>query len=256
VAIRTVAVDKTGGKAEYGVGGGIVWDSDAGEEYEECRTKAAVLTAEPPDFDLLETMLWEPRNSFFLMEEHLKRVRRSALYFGFRFDAGEVSRTLSKTALDLAGTEPARSCRVRLLLARSGTLRVEYSVIAQPPGRRWRVGVASEPVDTNDPLLYHKTTHRVVYERARKGAAGVDDVLLWNADGEITESTIANVVVESGGRRLTPPVRCGLLPGVFRGWLLDRGEIEEAVITLDDLRRADKVYLINCVRRWMPAELV
>ena len=110
--------------------------------------------------------------------------------------------------------------------------------------------------DPDDPFLYHKTTNRGVYERARQAVPGLDDVLLWNRAGEITESTIANLVVETGGKRVTPPIRCGLLGGVFRGWLLARGEIEEQVVTRSDLASADRLWLINSVQRWMPARLV
>jgi len=255
VAIRTVAVDKAAGTAEYGVGGGVVWDSDAGEEYEECMTKAAVLTAEQPEFDLLETMLWQPGEGFFLFEEHLERLRHSSLYFGFVTDIAAVRRSLAALASEFCGC-----CRrVRLTVSRDGGFKISYDEMeigGDVPACARRVAPALEPVDSKDPFLYHKTTHRAVYERAGSRTPGVDDVLLWNAGGEITESRIANVVIEKNGRRLTPPVECGLLPGVFRGRLLASGEIEEAVITLDDLYRADRVYLINSVRKWMPAELM
>ena len=111
--------------------------------------------------------------------------------------------------------------------------------------------LADGPVDSRDRFLYHKTTYRRVYEEARAAKPGFDDVLLWNERGELTESTLANVVVERDGRFITPPTACGLLPGVFRSWLLERGEIREGVIRKDDLRRTDRVFLINSVRRWI-----
>ena len=104
--------------------------------------------------------------------------------------------------------------------------------------------------------MYHKTTHRAVYEQARQSAGGADDVLLWNRRGELTESTIANVVIEKDGKRLTPPIESGLLPGVFRGWLLDRGEIDERVVMLDEIKSADRFFLINSVRKWVPARRI
>jgi para-aminobenzoate synthetase/4-amino-4-deoxychorismate lyase len=108
-------------------------------------------------------------------------------------------------------------------------------------------------VDDTHRFLYHKTTHRMVYEQARAACPGCDDVLLWNKKGELTESTIANIVVELDGRRVTPPVSCGLLPGTFRAECLARGEIEEAVIRIEDLHRGTRLWLINSVRQWREA---
>jgi branched-subunit amino acid aminotransferase/4-amino-4-deoxychorismate lyase len=119
----------------------------------------------------------------------------------------------------------------------------------------WRVALAREPVDPREVFLYHKTTHRQVYERMRGAHPDCDDVILWNTRGEITESTLANVVVRLEGRLYTPPVECGLLAGVYREHLLRRGLLRERVLTLDDLRRAEAVYLINSVRGWIRAEL-
>ena len=81
-------------------------------------------------------------------------------------------------------------------------------------------------------------------------------MILWNDRGEVTESCLANVVAEIGGRRATPPVSCGLLAGTFRADLLERGEIVEKIITIDDLERADRIWLINSVRMWREARLV
>lgn len=119
-------------------------------------------------------------------------------------------------------------------------------------GNPLRVRVASSPVDSRDPFLYHKTTNRRVYESRHSEYAGFDDVLLINERGEITESTRANVVVEIRGKRFTPPVESGLLAGTFRAELLARGEIEERTIRTEDLAAADRVFLINSVRRWIP----
>jgi len=259
VAIRTLVADKRQGRAEYGVGGGIVWDSDAGSEYEECCLKAAVLTDRTPVFELLETILWEAGTGYFLLDRHLVRLARSAEYFGFRVDPTAIRDRLARDEAAVrggTGRAPARAHRVRLRVAQAGETSVEWHPLpaARASGPR-RVALAPEPVDRNDRFLYHKTTHRAVYEAARRSRPDADDVLLWNEAGEITESTVANVVVEQGGRRVTPPAACGLLPGVFRQWLLDRGEVTEQVVRVTDLRRAPRVFLVNSVRKWVPAVL-
>jgi para-aminobenzoate synthetase/4-amino-4-deoxychorismate lyase len=117
------------------------------------------------------------------------------------------------------------------------------------------VALARESVDSQDIFLFHKTTHRDVYKNAKADFPGCDDVILWNEKAEVTESTIANVVIRKEGRLLTPPVDCGLLAGTFRGHLLKVGEIEESIISVDDLKAADAVYLINSVRKWQRVEL-
>jgi branched-subunit amino acid aminotransferase/4-amino-4-deoxychorismate lyase len=118
------------------------------------------------------------------------------------------------------------------------------------------VGFAKEPVDDSDVFLYHKTTHRTVHARARASRPDCDDVLLWNRRGEVTESTVANVVAILAGQHLTPPVECGLLAGTYRARLLAEGRIREAVLTREDLLRAESVYLINSVRKRIPVELI
>ncbi|RME98399.1 MAG: aminodeoxychorismate synthase, component I, partial [Chloroflexi bacterium] len=248
VAIRTVCIDRATRTAEYGVGSGIVWDSDTAEEYEECQTKAQVLAADRPEFDLLETLLWEPGSGYFLAAAHVARMVDSAGYFDFAVTEAQLWHKLEQAAHNL-GEQP---CRVRLLASRSGRILVQSTPLAQSAlPRRFSVALAPSPVDSKNPFLYHKTTHRQVYRRAQAAHPAADDVLLWNERGQITESCIANVVVRFGNRLVTPPVGCGLLAGTYRGYLLAQQKITEQVVTLDDLKRADQVYLINSVRRWI-----
>jgi para-aminobenzoate synthetase/4-amino-4-deoxychorismate lyase len=110
-------------------------------------------------------------------------------------------------------------------------------------------------VASADPFLYHKTTHRQVYDAAQASRADCDDVLLWNERGEITEACIANVVVQLDGKLLTPPVECGLLPGTFRAHLLDQGKVREEIITVDTLKQCTRIYVVNSVRKWSEALL-
>jgi para-aminobenzoate synthetase/4-amino-4-deoxychorismate lyase len=268
VAIRTVWVDRRRGIAEYGTGGGVTWDSSADAELAESRLKARLLLAAPRRFALLETLLWRPRRGWWLLPEHLARLRASARHLGFRFAAGEVESALAAAAAGL----PPRPHRGRLLLDRSGAVRVETEPLIEPrrePGparqrpaasdrrrrRAWRVVLAPAPIDPREPLLFHKTTWREPYEAARAAAPGFDDVLLWNPAGELTESTLANLVVRLDGRLLTPPVACGLLAGTLRARLLLRGRIAEGVVRVEDLPRCEGAWLVNSVRGWIPFEL-
>jgi para-aminobenzoate synthetase/4-amino-4-deoxychorismate lyase len=252
VAIRTAVIDRELGRATYGVGSGIVWDSDAEAEYDECLLKARVLDArrdEAGDFQLLETLLWTPEAGYFLLRRHLDRLADSAEYFGFPCDPEQVEKALANTAAGLEGRN-----RVRLLLHRSGRVTVEaQSLMEGTKPEPVRVGLTRSPVSSADIRLYHKTTRRAVYDEARASRPECDDVILWNEGGELTESSVANIVLELDSRRYTPPVAAGLLAGTFRAHLLAAGEIEERTLTVDELHRASRVWLINSVRGWQEA---
>jgi para-aminobenzoate synthetase/4-amino-4-deoxychorismate lyase len=246
VAIRTVLVDRERAQAEYGVGGGIVWDSEAEDEFAECNTKARVLTTTRPPFQLLETLRWTREEGYFLLDYHLRRLRRSAAYFGFAHDGDAVRDALAEGT----GTWESPAYRVRLLLARDGTITIENQPFDPAPTRYpRRVCLAPWPIKRDDPFLYHKTTNRGLYEKALAACPGYDDVLLWNEDGELTESCIANLVVERDGVRVTPPLRSGLLPGTYRAWLLDQGLVQERVVTLADLPHCKNIWLVNALRK-------
>lgn len=202
----------------------------------------------PVDFELLETLRWSPADGFFLLDRHLRRMERSARHFEYPF-----RRDAIVSALESAVAGIPRDSRVRLLVGRAGTIRTDVGLLV-PSADPVRVAVAHAPIDPTDEFLFHKTTNRVQYERAR--LPGVEDVVLWNPAGQITETTIANIVVEIGGRRVTPPVECGLLPGTFREELLERGEIVESPVDVADLPLASAVWLINSVRRWRRAAIV
>ena len=251
VAIRTAVVSRSGGTVEYGVGSGIVWDSRSHTEYDECLLKARIVAESPPAFALLETLLWEPAEGFFLVNEHLRRLAESAAYFGIRADDSLARRHLKEFADGL----PQQPHRVRLVVDRNGCTHCEATRL-NPSTSPVRLALAADPVDPSDPFLYNKTTHRATYDRAKASRPDCDDVVLWNARGEITETTIANIVVEIDGGKVTPPLACGLLPGVFRAWLLGRGEIKERLIDSGDLRRASRIWVVNSVRKWRDAMFV
>jgi para-aminobenzoate synthetase/4-amino-4-deoxychorismate lyase len=257
VAIRTLVVDRREEMAEFGTGSGIVWDARATAEFDECRTKTLVLGGLPPPFELIETLAWTPGEGLLLLERHLRRIGDSAEYFGFVCDAGAIRLRLAEATHGLR-----RPQRVRLLLDEHGGIEVVVAPLGlrsvglcdAPPTRRLartvRVAVAQEPVRRRDLFLHHKTTRRRVYERALASAPGSDDVLLVNEEGEVTESTTANVVVRDEDGYWTPPVEAGLLAGTFRGHLLERGAIRERRISIAELQGAKEVWLINSVRGW------
>jgi para-aminobenzoate synthetase/4-amino-4-deoxychorismate lyase len=244
VAIRTVLVHKPSQTVEYGVGGGIVWDSTTAGEYGESEAKAKTLNPVPRTFDLLVTLLWTPRDGYALWDAHMARLARSGAFFGFMIDLRKIREALARVAAGL----PPQACRVRLQVSRRGAVRCESVVLDAGSLSFTDVALAAGPFDRRDVFLYHKTSVRSVYESALRQRPGCSDVLLFNEAGEVTETTVANVAVEIGGVRYTPPVRCGLLPGTQRAVLLERGELRERVIRIEELREHPRVFLLNSVR--------
>jgi para-aminobenzoate synthetase / 4-amino-4-deoxychorismate lyase len=201
-------------------------------------------------FSLLETMRLE-HGRVERLERHVARMAEGARYFEYRWNESAVRHAVDA----VAGEHPEGCWRIRLLLSADGFPTIECTPHV-PDARAWRVDFALEPVDPENPFVVHKTTHRVVYEAARRSRSEVDDVLLWNRRGEVTESTIANVVAEIDGLQYTPPLRCGLLAGTFRAEQLESGAIYEHVLTKADVASASRLWLINSVRGWVDAQLV
>ncbi|MGH2636286.1 MAG: aminodeoxychorismate synthase component I [Actinomycetota bacterium] len=251
VAIRTVVLDAETRTAEYGVGGGITFDSSAEREYEEVLAKARVLTSARPAFELFETLRHD-EDGYRHLPEHLERLGASARYFGFRFEMEAAVAAIKRAVAEGGGG----SLRVRLTLSRDGSLLADVSPVPAAPDGPVRVTLDDEPVDPDDVWLFHKTTRRAPYERRKGRRPDVDDVVLVNTRGEVTESTIANLAVEIGGRWVTPPVDVGLLPGSYRAVLVRDGTLAERRVTIAELLGADEVALVNSVRGWRPALVV
>lgn len=251
VPIRTVMINHQSGEAVYGVGGGITWDSTSQGEYHEILAKAKVLEGVPSEFELLESILVE-NGEYFLLEEHLNRMGKSAGYFSFEYDTEKVKKTLK----DFSSENNTGLRKVRLLAAKNGDLTIEGQPIS-PQVEVVKVVLAKDPVDKNNPFLYHKTTNREVYTKFQKQLPSeAFDILLWNQDGELTEFTNGNVVLEINGTLWTPPVNCGLLAGTFRDRLIKIGKIHEKTLTHTDLKKAEKIWFINSVRKWQEVHLI
>jgi para-aminobenzoate synthetase / 4-amino-4-deoxychorismate lyase len=244
VAIRTALVNKVNCKAEYGVGGGIVWDSTSADEYGEALLKARVLTNPPEkEFSLFETLLWTPDEGWFLLERHIARMMDSAEYFDFPFSEDEIKKTLDQLIESASAIK-----RVKLLLNSQGNFSGEVKNF-QLENKEFKVHLANQPMHSSNRFLFHKTTNRDIYDQA--SIEGYDDVLLFNERDELTEFTIGNLVVKMDGELFTPPIECGLLAGTFRAELLASGQIKERVIPVSDLGKCEAVFLVNSVRKWV-----
>lgn len=254
VAIRTLTLwpDGTG---DMGIGSGVVSDSQADTEYQECLLKARFLQDAWPDFELIETLMYTPDQGYLYYEEHLTRLLASAEYFAFVCSLEDVETHLNTTAKRL--TSP--HC-VRLLLAQDGRITVSATPVAAPdPDAVMRYVLSEQIMQSDNLFLYHKTTHRAFYDdehAVQSQRHGCDEVIFCNEKGDLTEGSRTNIFLKFGDDPVlyTPPLESGLLPGTFRAALLRDGTADEACLTLDDLKRASEVYLGNSVRGLLRAE--
>lgn len=217
-------------------------------------SESALRDGNRADFELIETMRWEPGAGFLRFDRHLARLYASAAELGFACDPQRVGEALTGA---VGGQRIAM--RTRLALQRNG----EATASAQPyeplpAGKVWRLQLARVRLDSGDTLLRHKTSRRDTYQRARAEylATRADEVLLANERGELCEGTITNLFADFGdGVLATPRLDCGLLPGILRGTLLDEGRAVEAIYTFDDLKSAKAIFVGNSLRGLIPAQL-
>lgn len=251
VPIRTLTLEENRG--EMGIGSGIIHDSDPEKEWDECLLKAQFLTAPREDFQLIETLLWQPGKGYWLLEKHLARLQESAAYFEFPFDDNKVRVRLNEETKKF---EAGNSWKVRLLMSRDGHIEIS-STRLDSTGTSPRknnvpaIIMAVGEIDSRQPTLFHKTTCRRLYNQVYLEATGRGyyEVLFCNERGELTEGAISNLFIKKDGFYYTPPVECGLLPGVFRRHFLEaRENAVEKILTPADLRSADTIYMANSVR--------
>lgn len=250
VAIRTLTIDDQG-QGRVHIGSGLVADSRADSEYDECLLKAGFISRDAAPFSLIETLRWSSNDRYDLLDEHLERLRRSADYFLFPFREAEIRAALH----DAAQSFPTSSRRVRLTLSEEGAIAVTHAALdpIKPP---LRVILSARRVDRADPFFYHKTTRRGFYDselQRLRTPSGADEVIFVNQDGAVTEGTRTNLFIQRGELLLTPPLSCGLLAGTLRARLLAEGKAREHLIAPGDLADATPLFLGNSVRGLMPA---
>jgi para-aminobenzoate synthetase/4-amino-4-deoxychorismate lyase len=255
VPIRTIVLDHD--KGEMGIGSGIVYESDGENEWQECQLKADFLTRPHENFQLIETILWQPENGYWLLNEHLARLIDSSSYFQFAFDQEKITAELDRLAQTFAAGN--KNQRVRLLLAKDGAVTLGATpcepaeTLAQSSTEELpKVRFSAERTDSRDAFLYHKTTRRNLYNQQREKAVndGFYEVLFINERGEVTEGAITTVFIKKGEVFYTPPLPCGLLPGVFRSHFMavSPKRVVEKILFPEDLADADAVYVANSVR--------
>lgn len=244
VAIRTLVLNEGQSAARLGLGSGIVADSVPAAEWRECLTKGAFVSS-AREFDLIETMRFDPMEGIVRLERHLLRLKASATAFDFFFD-----RHQARNELQAATFRLREAARVRLVLAPSGRMAVEVRPLPAVPEGPVDVRVARVPVARDDFRLRHKTTNRAFYDDMRTGAF---ETIFALPDGRVTEGSFTNIFVERDGSLLTPPLTMGLMGGILRNELIDQGRAFETELRIDDLAQGFSIG--NSLRGLLPARL-
>lgn len=206
---------------------------------------------EAETFYVYESLLLED-GAFFLGERHLNRFTRSVLFFGLSRDELTFRRSMETLMETIAAENPCGVYKVRICFFGPGH-ETDWSCDPVPSlPDPYTIALSRIKTDTGTPFSPHKTSNRHHIEMALATVPDASDVILINKRGEIAESSRANIVLELDGKKYTPPLSAGILPGVFREELLATGEIEERVLYPKDYEEADTVLIINSVRRFIP----
>ena len=243
-------------KGEMGVGAGIVYDSVAQDEYEECHLKARFLIDMPAEFELFETMHAKRAQGCRHLDRHLQRLAASAAYFDFAFDEEKIRAALNAIC---AALPDEAEYRLRLALKQDGSHTIQTAVLSalvEPV----KIMLAAQTMDADDLFLRHKSTIRTAYDAAWRAAEqqGAFDQLFCNTLGQVTEGGRSTLFVKLQGQWYTPPLTSGLLPGVMRAVVLadPAWDATEKILNLEDVRNAEQIYVCNALRGMVPAEMV
>lgn len=230
VPIRILQKTNEQNNFKYRVGGAIVWDSNAQDEWEETLTKTKFLNDE---FQIIETVKIE-NNSILFEKEHFERMQKTAEHFGFKFKTPEIVKT--------------DNGMLRILLNRDGEIKTELKRIT--PAKTSKIAISPIIQNSKNEFLYYKTTYRPWYYDSfqRIKNCEIYDEIFFNEKGELTEGARSNIVLQLNGNLYTPPVQCGLLNGVFRQELLKNNKCTEKILYKKDLEKAEKIFCVNSVR--------
>ena len=236
VAIRTLQMQGT--KAIYGVGGGITWDSKWEGEYQETKQKSAVLYRQEPRFELLTTGLIHQGELTFL-EQHLTRLREASRYFAYPYNEPKLLNDLQE---QLAHVDLNLDYRCRIALQKNGTFHLVITELTDLPASYLQAQLTEQKLDLATPFTYFKTSQRDHLSQSNH------EQIFHLPDGTLLETTIGNLVLEIEGQRYTPPAHLPLLDGIYRRHLLETQQVEEKLLTLNDLTDADRIYACNALR--------
>lgn len=240
----------------YGVGSGIVIDSDPAAEYRECGWKARFLNELRPDFGIFETLRAE-NGRCALLDRHLCRLKAAAQALNLPLPDG-CENQIKQYIAHL----PDGAFRVKALLASDG-ISLSRAVLNHLADKQ-RVIISPAVLPAQNYLRRFKTTHRALFDQAWQTAEtqGAFDSLFFNSDGILLEGGRSNVFIKHRGQWLTPSLDLDILNGIMRQAVLDEpqkylhtNQVIETHITQKTLQEAEEIRLSNALRGVFAAAL-
>lgn len=247
VGIRTLTL--SGKRLTYNVGSGLVYDSQAQDEYHECLLKADVLSQPPAG--IIETCLWTPKDGIVRGKAHKARMMKSAKALGYPFSPAQYDALID----GIKAKETSQHIRITLSAEGDLNLNQKYFVSLDRP----KIMVSPHKLSKQVQYSKHKISRRNFYDEERerlKALTGIDEVIFLNESGKLCEGSFTSIFIEKDGKLLTPALKTGILPGVLRAELLRSKKARTADLTEDDLLGAKNIYIGNSMRGLMPAALI
>lgn len=248
ICIRTPVINVKTGQGEMGIGSGIVYDSKIAKEYKECQGKANFFVSLVEDFKLFESILYNKKSGFFLFSQHIARLEDGCKKFGFKYNIRKIKKELIKCVQKIKSDY---NFKIRIFINSKGEIKTDFFKISDEK-KEVRLTISREKVNSKNVFLYYKTSKREIYERNMKKAKqnGYDEIVFLNERDELTECATSNIFIEKNGIFYTPPVKCGLLNGTYRQYLLNSNPklYRERILYKKDLTDASDVFICNSVR--------
>ncbi len=243
IPIRTIEIHENH-SGEIGIGSGIVWDSDAKDEFEEVKLKANFLTKSDNYFELFETMLVD-KNEIYLLNHHLNRLEKSAEYFLFNFDREEVKTEIENCLENLSSQ---KKYKMKLMLSKWGDVKIGIEEIKEEKNIL-KVSFSEKKINSKNKFQYFKTTNRETYDTdlVKYKNKGYDEVIYLNEEGELAEGSITNIFLRKQGEWLTSKVDSGILEGCYRTFFIENNDVKVTNLYLQDLINSDEMILTNSI---------
>ena len=249
VPIRTIVMNQRN-QCEMGIGSGIIYESNAKAEFEECILKADFLTNLNDNFYLIETFKFDAvKQEYESLNEHIYRLTDSAGYFGFKVKQFVIDERLDQIKQELEKKQGI--FKIRICAYQNGEVKISHERIHDnKPSTKNKVTIGDKKISSRSIFQYHKTSRREVYDEEfdKVSNAGYYDAIILNEHNDVAEACRHNVFIRKDGQLITPPIKAGVLHGIYRQKYIDQEQAIEKVITLDDLYNADEILLTNSVR--------
>ena len=245
VAIRTISIDKKTSNGEIGLGSGIVWDSNAEDEFNEVSLKSNFLVNPDKYFEIFETMLLED-GKIFLLDNHINRIEKAADYFLFKFNKNLVLEKLNSSINNL---DSNHKFKIKLVLTKSGEIRLDINKIETSILKR--AVISSNKINKKNRFQYFKTTNRELYdsEFTFYRMKNYFDVIYFNEFNELAEGSISNIFIRSKDIWKTPSIDSGILNGTYRNKFISENNVIETCISKEELLNSDEILLTNSLRK-------